>query len=280
MPIPHNRVPRRSYGAIFTLAAGAGSLLSATLAPAHAVTPEVRGPVCEVATDATAVELSNRYNAALQTRHPDRVARLFSADAALLGFASPVARADYAAIREYFLYFLQYEPQIKFESRQVDVACNVVIDAGSYIWTLKAKDANQPEKLPARYRIIYEYNGSDWQISEHIEELTSDKASDTAFVVPEPQASRASAPTATTVPTVAGYLKRSGDVLSPGETPAPEPKTRAKPEAEKIEPTRLGAKPRSNQSDVQPAQSKPTKQATPDLATPVNQMWLDEKSMR
>ena len=150
----------------------------------------------------------------LQTRHPDRVTRLFASDGALQGFASPVARKDYASMREYFLYFLQFEPQIKFEERHVDAGCNYLIDAGSYTWTLKPKDGSEAETVPARYRMVYEYDDGSWRIVEFIEEVTGVASDVSSFAVPDPQTPRAPVALAPKTPAVAGFLKRSTDTTA------------------------------------------------------------------
>jgi hypothetical protein len=203
------RLHRRALRVIAT-----GWLVAASTLDCNAVTPELIVPACAASTEATASMLSDRFNAALQTRHPDRVSRLYAPDGALQGFASPVARSEYATLREYFLYFLQFEPIAKFEDRQVDLGCNFIIDSGNLTWTLKTGELAQPQKLPTRYRIVYEHNGSDWHIAEHIEELTIANADDAGFIVPDPQPPRAPVaitPIVPTAPAVAGFLKRSTD---------------------------------------------------------------------
>ncbi len=231
-----------------------GWFVTAAAMNCSAATPELIAPVCAAATEATVSMLSDRFNTALQTRHPDRMSRLYAADAAFKGFASSVPRTEYATVRAYFLYFLQFEPVAKFEERQIEFGCNFLVDAGNLTWTLKASELAQPQKLPVRYRIIYEYNGSDWQIAEHIEELTIANADEVGFTVPDPQSPRvpvAVAPVlAPVVPAVAGFLKRSNDepraVSRPliekrrqepvkKATPSPENSTAIKPDAWSIE---------------------------------------------
>jgi hypothetical protein len=225
----------------------AGWLVTAFATHASAVTPELIAPACATATEATASMMSDRFNAALQTRHPDRVSRLYASDGAMLGFASSIPRAEYATVREYFLYFLQFEPIAKFEERQLEFGCNFIVDAGNLTWTLKSNEFALPQKLPTRYRIVYEHTGNDWQIAEYIEELTIANADEAGFNVPDPQPPRlpvAAAPAVPVVPAVAGFLKRSTD----------EPKAASRPltEQRRQEPVKKAAAPTATNSVAKP----------------------------
>ena len=218
MPAMIAPLPRRAFVTVSPSRAARASILliAASVAPFAALSASAATPerACVVATDATATELSQRFVAALQTRHPDRVTRLYGNDGALQGFASPVSRGDYASIREYYLYFLQFDPQLKFEERQIELGCNFLVDSGNYTWSLKTADQFLPQTIPGRYRIVYEHNGTDWQIAEHLEELTLANADETAFNVPDPQPPRAPVTASGKGPAVAGFLKRSDDDTS------------------------------------------------------------------
>lgn len=203
------------------LTALASVAMQACLASASfGATPEAT-PTCEEMTDAAAKELTERVEAALKSQHPDHVTRLFTSDAILKGFGSPVIRADYASIRNYFLYFLQFAPALTFDSRKIETGCNFAIDSGTYVWTLKPRDAATSSQypLPARYRMTMEKIGDIWLISELIEEPKDADAAQTAaqFALPPPQATQTAEPIAATVPAVAGYIKRGSDELMNGE---------------------------------------------------------------
>lgn len=231
----------------------------AVLVGAHrsvsAVTPEA-APACEALADATAAELTRRIDAALKSRHPDHITRLFAADAVMKGFASPLVREDYAGIRDYFLYFLQFEPVLTFEGRQIETGCNFAVDSGTYVWTLKPRNgaASEHYAIPTRYRMTLERIGATWQISELIEEL---KSADTVhagalFALPLPQPARA-ADVAQSIPAVAGFLKRSA-----GAAPAP-PASAASSGAERP----LRSTPRASDAEA------------PDDPTAKYQQWFD-----
>ena len=161
-----------------------------------------------------AEDLFEAWSVALKTQHPDRVTRLFATDGAFLGFASPVARAGYMPIRDYFLYFLQFEPRVRVTERHVEAGCNFLIDQGTYVWSLKSRSTGAVETREARYHFIYELSGGGWRISQFIDELAG-QALVAGFAVPPPMAPRIAVVDAATGAAVAGFVKRS--------EPAPRP---------------------------------------------------------
>ncbi len=162
---------------------------------------------CTVPEPAMAQDLFDDWNAALKTQHPDRVTRLFAADGALLGFASPVARAGYMPIRDYFLYFLQFEPKARVTDRKVETGCNFLIDHGTYVWTLKSRTTGATETREARYRFIYELSGGQWRIAQHVDALAG-TAVIAGFAVPPPLTPRVAIVDGSTGAAVAGFVKR------------------------------------------------------------------------
>jgi uncharacterized protein (TIGR02246 family) len=180
----------------------------------------VSSEACVTPPESTAQELMGQWNAALKTRHPDRVTQLFAKDGALMGFASPVPRTAYATIREYYLYFLQFEPQIQVKSSEVERGCNYLIDSGTYTWLLKSRVSGAAETRDARYRMIYERLGGQWRLSEYAETLASGAATDVAFAVPPPSPPRVTAAAKSAAPAVAGFLKRAEPAPKPKAAPA------------------------------------------------------------
>ena len=57
------------------------------------------------------------FDAALETQHPDKVARLFAVDALLIGHNAPKPRSGYMDIRDYYVFFLTAKPVPKFVQR-------------------------------------------------------------------------------------------------------------------------------------------------------------------
>lgn len=169
---------------------------------------------CAVPEPVLAIELFDGWNAALKSQHPDRVTRLFENDGALLGFASPIARTGYMPIRDYFLYFLQFEPKAHVTDRHVETGCNFLIDNGTYVWTLKSRTTGSVETHAARYRFIYELNRGDWRIAQYVDTL-ADAASVTGFAVPAPIVPRIAAVDAASGTAVAGFVKRNEGEAAP-----------------------------------------------------------------
>ena len=208
-------------GAVFCLLAG----------PAHAVeTPADTS--CAKPSDELAPALMERWNAALKTKHPDRLTQLFTKDGSLRGFASPVDRHTYASVREYYLYFLQFDPRAAVTDRKVETGCGYVIDTGSYVWSLKAKPTAAVETREAKYRFVYELVDGDWRIAEHGDRLTAGQTT-SAFVVPAPSIARGPVSSIVTgsVPgtAVAGFVKRKSVAAKAAAATVSKPKTR-KPE--------------------------------------------------
>ena len=202
---------------------------------AGAETQEMAPPSCHMPDDATAASLMERWAEAIKSEHPDHIARLFLPDASMEGIASPVTRTNYENIREYYLYYFQFSPQVRFEEQQREFGCNYMINSGNYTWQLKNNATGRVTAVPARYRFVFEYDGSQWQIGEHIEETTRPDADEIAFVVPAPQDSKSPIVTSSEGAAVAGYLKRA--------QPAPQVRAPARPERilrEQQAPSHLG----------------------------------------
>ncbi len=171
-------------------------------------------PPCVVPDATVAATLLDRWNTTLKTQHPDRVTRLFTADASVLGFASPIARANYMAIRDYYLYFLQFEPQVSPGARALQTGCNFLIDQGTYTLTLKNRATGDVEKREARYRFIYEFTHGEWRIAQHIDMLLPGTLAG-AFAVPPPSTPRVALVDSTTGTAVAGFVKREPPSVAP-----------------------------------------------------------------
>ena len=186
-------------------------------------------PDCTLPTVTTARLLMERLNAALKTRHPDRVTELFAKDAEFLGFASSVPRNSYASIREYFLYYLQFEPQVRVNSLQVQSGCNFFVDSGTLVLTLRSKPAAETRVLDVRYNMSFAFVDGDWRITHYVEVPAKPIDPALGLVVPPPGGAKpvvapvAAAPVARPVaavpaarpPAVAGFLRRSEPPVKP-----------------------------------------------------------------
>ncbi|WMD03149.1 SgcJ/EcaC family oxidoreductase [Streptomyces sp. FXY-T5] len=123
------------------------------------------GPV----TKAQVLGLFDRWNAALQTGDPKKVADLYAKDAVLLPTVSNQVRADRAGIVDYFEHFLQNKPVgTKVESVVNVLDRDTVIDTGVYEFSLTDHRTGEKSTVKARYTYAYEKqpNGR-WLIVNH-----------------------------------------------------------------------------------------------------------------
>jgi hypothetical protein len=162
---------------------------------------------CSVPEPEVAASLFDDWNAALKTQHPDRMTRLFANDGALRGFASPISRNGYMPIRDYFLYFLQFEPKARVTARSVETGCNFLIDQGNYVWTLKSRTTGAIETREARFHFIYEMSGGRWRISQFVDDLVGGTQV-AGFSVPPPLVPRVAIIVGPAGTAVAGFVRR------------------------------------------------------------------------
>lgn len=105
------------------------------------------------------------WNDALQTRDPDAVARLYSADAILLPTVSNKVRHDHAEIRDYFVTFLAKQPRGVMNESNVREFGDLAIDSGVYTFDLTSDGATT--QVPCRYTFVYRREADGWKIVEH-----------------------------------------------------------------------------------------------------------------
>ncbi|MZF90327.1 SgcJ/EcaC family oxidoreductase [Streptomyces sp. SID5643] len=120
-------------------------------------------------TKAQVLGLFDRWNAALQTGDPKKVADLYAKDAVLLPTVSDRIRTDRAGIVDYFEHFLQNKPQgTKIESVVNVLDRDTVIDTGVYEFELTDHGTGAKSTVKARYTYAYEKqpNGK-WLIVNH-----------------------------------------------------------------------------------------------------------------
>lgn len=117
---------------------------------------------CALITQAEVQELFDDWNRALQSRDPEQVARLYSRDAVLLPTLSNQPRTDHTSIVDYFSHFLKKHPVGEISQREILIGCNMVQDAGLYIFRFE-----DGSKAQARYSFIYVLEDGEWKISHH-----------------------------------------------------------------------------------------------------------------
>ncbi|MGW6546810.1 SgcJ/EcaC family oxidoreductase [Streptomyces massasporeus] len=123
----------------------------------------------EPVTKAQVLGLFDRWNAALQTGDPKKVAGLYAKDAVLLPTVSNQVRTDRAGIVDYFEHFLRNKPRgTKVESVVNVLDRDTVIDTGVYEFALTDHGTGEKSTVRARYTYAYEKqpNGR-WLIVNH-----------------------------------------------------------------------------------------------------------------
>ncbi|MFF0161741.1 SgcJ/EcaC family oxidoreductase [Streptomyces sp. NPDC005263] len=133
----------------------AGVSLAGSKAPAKPTTKQV-------------ASLFDGWNAALQTRDPQKVADLYAKDAVLLPTVSNKVRTDRAGIVDYFEHFLRNKPVGKKIQTVVKVIDrDSAIDTGVYEFTLTDHDTGEKRLVKARYTYAYEKVDGQWKIINH-----------------------------------------------------------------------------------------------------------------
>ena len=106
-----------------------------------------------------------KWNDALQTGNPEKVAELYAKDGVLLPTVSNKVRADHEAIADYFHHFLELKP--KGTLNEIHVTCfgDVAINEG--IYTFDVVKEGQPAQVQARYSYVYHKEDGEWKIVSH-----------------------------------------------------------------------------------------------------------------
>lgn len=143
--------------------------LSTRLLPAIAAaallsvgTAQARTETCRNTSEKEIASLFDRWNDSLKTLEPAKVAANYAPDAVLLATVANEPRSTPAEIKEYFVKFLQLQPQGKIDKRFVKIDCNVAQDVGTYTFTMK-----DGQKVQARYTYVYEFENGQWLIKHH-----------------------------------------------------------------------------------------------------------------
>ncbi|HEV3396226.1 MAG TPA: SgcJ/EcaC family oxidoreductase [Xanthobacteraceae bacterium] len=118
---------------------------------------------CVAVTEAQIAHLFVVWNDALQTLNPDKVVETYAPDAILLPTVENGPLIGRAAIRGYFVHFLENKPSGKIDERTIRIGCNVAFDAGLYTFTY----GTGAPATAARFTYIYEYDGGRWLIAHH-----------------------------------------------------------------------------------------------------------------
>lgn len=121
---------------------------------------------CPQLTDSDVGALFSKWNLALASLDPKRVAGLYWPDAVLLPTVSNIPRTNSAAIEDYFVHFLQKFPRGTILSRTIYHACNLALDMGLYDFSVLDAAGNL-STVHARYSFAYTYRDGTWRIQHH-----------------------------------------------------------------------------------------------------------------
>ena len=127
-----------------------------------AATAQANTEACAVTNEKEIAALFDRWNASSKTKDADKVVANYAADGVLLATVSNKPRTNHAEIKDYFVHFLQKEPQGVINTRTIKIDCNMAMDAGTYTFTLKGGQV-----VPARYTYVYRYLDGKWLIANH-----------------------------------------------------------------------------------------------------------------
>lgn len=107
--------------------------------------------------------LFGKWNDALATLDPKKVAACYSKEAVLLPTVSDEARTTSDRIEDYFVSFLQKKPQGVITDGNIIIGTNWAQDAGIYEFTMGVDGS----KVMARYSYVYVFEDGEWKISHH-----------------------------------------------------------------------------------------------------------------
>ena len=122
---------------------------------------------CVQTTPAQIAALFDRWNDSLATHDPDKVTANYAPDAVLLPTVSNRPRTDSAAIKDYFVHFLERNPRGVIDTRTIRIGCNTASDVGTYTFLLSGKTPGTTETVKARYSFFYEWRDGRWLIVHH-----------------------------------------------------------------------------------------------------------------
>lgn len=104
-----------------------------------------------------------RWNNALLTEDPKKVAALYAPHAILLPTVSNQVRTTNEQIEDYFTKFLKLRPKGKIDEQHVRILDqNHAINSGIYTFSL-----NDKQSVQARFTFVYQKINGKWFIIEH-----------------------------------------------------------------------------------------------------------------
>lgn len=126
---------------------------------------------CKKADAKEIAALFDRWNSALQSGNPEKVADNYASQSILLPTLSNTPRLSRDAKVDYFKHFQARKPIGKIDSRMINIGCNSATDTGLYTFTYA-----DGESAHARYSYAYNWDGKNWLISSHHSSLMPEQA--------------------------------------------------------------------------------------------------------
>lgn len=124
-------------------------------------------PACVPPTVDQVQQLFDNWNAALQTRDPQKIAALYADNGVLLPTLSNTPRTNHKELEDYFKYFVQKHPSGKIKTHVVRTGCDWATDTGIYTFTLYGNYPNDKQSVDARFSYTYEEIDGKWLIVSH-----------------------------------------------------------------------------------------------------------------
>ena len=107
-----------------------------------------------------------KWNLALQTKDPGKVAAMYGPGAILVPTLSNRIRHSRQEITDYFDHFLKKEPVGRITESNIRVYGDTAVNSGLYTFNLLDADGNRRD-VPARFTFVYRRFESGWLIVEH-----------------------------------------------------------------------------------------------------------------
>jgi len=145
-------------------------LACATAMIASAPSARAQAPstmTCTPITQQEVAALFDRWNASLASHDADKVTANYAPDAVLLPTVSNQPRTNPAQIKDYFMHFLERNPQGAIDTRTIRIGCNEASDVGTYTFRLSGKTPGSTDIVKARYSFLYELRDGKWVIVHH-----------------------------------------------------------------------------------------------------------------
>jgi uncharacterized protein (TIGR02246 family) len=139
--------------------------LTAVFSIVFSASAQARTMQCAPINDAEVKSQFDRFNGALASKNPDTVTALFGREAVLLPTLSAEERTTPAAIRDYFVHFLQKSPVGHIDTSTIRIGCNMAARVGNWTFTLTDSPTHKKSVAHARYTFIYSYQHGRWMIA-------------------------------------------------------------------------------------------------------------------